>query len=137
MRTILVVDDQQSVRATIGYLLAAHDYQVLLAASASEALAITTPIDMALIDVYMPGLDGFSLCRTLRDRMAKEGRSLCLVMMTAAWTSEAANKATTDGAVALLRKPFTCAELLEQLEQAYNAPRPAAVPEVAAATVAA
>jgi CheY-like chemotaxis protein len=136
MRTILVVDDQPSVRATIGYLLAAHDYQVLLAASTAEALATTTPIDMALIDLYMPGLDGFTLCRTLRDRAVKEGHSLCLVMMTAAWTPEAASKATADGAAALLRKPFTCTELVEQLEQAYNAPRPSAVPEVAATAAA-
>jgi len=136
MRTILVVDDQPSVRATIGYLLAAHDYNVLLAASGAEAFAIATPFDVALIDIYMPCIDGFGVCRALRERMAKDGRYVPIVMMTAAWTSEAAAKAQTDGAAALIKKPFTCQELVEDLERAITAPVPAftnSVPPITAA----
>lgn len=136
MRTILVIDDQQSVRATIGYLLAAHDYNVLLAANGAEAFAITTPFDLALIDVYMPNIDGFAVCRALRERLAKEGRYVPIVMMTAAWTSEGQTKAIADGAVALLRKPFTCAELVAELDRAFAAPQPSTT-EPAAAVVAA
>jgi CheY-like chemotaxis protein len=136
MRTILVIDDQQSVRATIGYLLAAHDYNVLLAANGAEAFAITTPFDIALIDIYMPAIDGFAVCRALRERMAKEGRSAPIVMMTAAWTTEAAAKSLADGAVSLIKKPFTCDELVEELERALNTPPPAA-PEFPSSTAAA
>lgn len=124
MRTILIVDDQLSVRATIGYLLEAQGYTALLAASGPEALALTTPFDLVLIDVYMPGMDGFSLLRTLRERMATEGRYVPVVMMTAAWTSEAAAKALTDGAASLIRKPFTCQELVEEIERALSGPVP-------------
>src|SRR5436190_15827092 len=107
MRTVLIVDDQPTVRATIGYVLSAHDYNVVLAASGAEAFALTAPFDIALIDLYMPGADGFAVCRQLRERMLKEGRSGAVLMMTAAWTTEAATKAAEEGASGLLKKPFS------------------------------
>jgi CheY-like chemotaxis protein len=124
MRTILIVDDLPSVRDTIGFLLAAHDYNVVLAANGPEALAITMPFDVALIDLYMPGGDGFALCRALRERLLMEKRTAPVLMMTAAWTPEAAAKATAEGAVALLTKPFTGAKLVEELERALGGPSP-------------
>jgi len=124
MRTILIVDDQPSVRDTIGFLLAAHDYNVVLAANGHEALASAAPFDVALIDLYMPGGDGFALCRALRERLVKESRRAPLLMMTAAWTPEAATKAAAEGAVALMTKPFTCAKLVEELERAFGGPAP-------------
>jgi CheY-like chemotaxis protein len=136
MHTVLVVDDQPTVRATIGYVLSAHDYNVILAASGAEALAINVPFDVALIDLYMPGGDGFAVCRSLRERMAKEGRNAAVVMMTAAFTHEAADKAIADGATGMLKKPFTAAEMIAELERAIANPAPAAAvaaPAVAAA----
>lgn len=127
MHTVLIVDDQTTVRATIGYVLSAHDYNVILAASGTEALAIEAPFDVALIDVYMPGGDGFAVCRALRERVAKEGRNAAVVMMTAAWTTEAAEKALADGATGMLKKPFTATEMIAELERAIANPAPAAV----------
>lgn len=137
MRTILVIDDQPSVRATIGYLLEAQGYQVMLAASGAEAFAQTAPYDLALIDVYMPVIDGFAVCRALRERMAQQGRMVPVVMMTAAWTSEAAAKSVADGASSLIRKPFTYQELVAEIERALAAPVPPFVPEPAAPATAA
>jgi CheY-like chemotaxis protein len=137
MRTILVIDDQLSVRATIGYLLEAQGYNVLLAASGAEAFAISTPFDLALIDIYMPAIDGFAVCRALRERMAQDGRYVPVLMMTAAWTSEAAAKAAADGAAGLVRKPFTCEELVAEVERAMTGPVPPFTPNVPVAVAAA
>lgn len=136
MRTILVIDDQLSVRATIGYLLEAQGYCVRLAANGTEALANSTHFDLALIDIYMPGIDGFALCRALRERMAQENRYAPVVMMTAAWTSEAAAKAAADGAASLIKKPFTREELVAELERAMAAPVPPFSPITPAAAAA-
>lgn len=137
MRTILVIDDQLSVRATIGYLLEAQGYHVLLAGSGAEAFAMHAPFDLALVDLYMPAVDGLAVCRALRERMAQDGRYVPVLMMTAAWTSEAAAKSAADGAAGLLRKPFTCEELVAEVERALAAPVPPFTPNVPAAVAAA
>jgi two-component system phosphate regulon response regulator OmpR len=68
--TILVVDDEPEVREVLEEYFAAHGYAVIGAESASAARAAVAahPIDLALVDINMPGEDGLSLARHLRER---------------------------------------------------------------------
>src|SRR5829696_3225729 len=68
--TVLVVDDETSVRSSTARLLARAGYEVLQASSADEALAILHergPVDAMLSDVVMPGANGFELASAVRD----------------------------------------------------------------------
>jgi len=68
--TILIVDDEPGVREVLEEYLAGHGYTAIGAESAVTArtIAARTPIDLALIDIHMPGEDGLSLSRHLRER---------------------------------------------------------------------
>jgi DNA-binding response OmpR family regulator len=65
---ILVVDDEQTVREMVGLNLRADGYDVVFAADGDEALAVAreTRPDLVVLDVMLPGKDGFEVCRTLR-----------------------------------------------------------------------
>lgn len=65
---ILVVDDEQTVRETVGLNLRADGYDVVFAADGDQALVVAreTHPDLVVLDIMLPGKDGFEVCRTLR-----------------------------------------------------------------------
>lgn len=140
MRTLLIVDDHESVLHTLGYVFGLRGYQVRLANSgpAGITLAASECVDAALVDLHMPGMDGFSVCRALREQAIAAGRDVPVFMMTAAHTAAAATKAADAGAVTLLKKPFDHEEFLMAVERYCDGttPLPAlpTVPFPAAAT---
>ncbi|MET0203254.1 MAG: response regulator, partial [Casimicrobiaceae bacterium] len=71
--TILVVDDEPDVREVLEECFAARGYSVLGADSAGAAreMAAKHPIDVAVVDINMPGEDGLSLARHLRERYSR------------------------------------------------------------------
>ena len=82
--TILVVDDEPDVRDVLKDYFVSHGYAVIDAESASVAKtrAAEQAIDLALVDIHMPGEDGLSLARHLRERYP----SLAIIMLTSAST---------------------------------------------------
>src|SRR5690349_9558328 len=80
--TIMVVDDEPDVREVLEEYFVSHGYAVLAAenADAARGLAAAHPIDLALVDINMPGEDGLSLARHLRERYAQ----IAIVMLTSA-----------------------------------------------------
>src|SRR4051812_27666462 len=81
---ILIVDDEPDVRDVLVEYFEAHDFETLSAENAADARAIASrnSIDLALIDIHMPGEDGLSLARHLRERYARTA----IVMLTSAGT---------------------------------------------------
>src|SRR5882724_13219622 len=82
--TILIVDDEPDVREVLEEYFVAHGYAVIGAESADAArtMAAQHPVDLALVDINMPGEDGLSLARHLRERYAK----IAIIMLTSAGT---------------------------------------------------
>lgn len=81
-RKILVVDDSTLVAEAVKAKLEANNYDVQLAFSGEEALdkvGVEIP-DLMILDVYMPGIDGFEVCRRLREK--PETQSLPIVMLS-------------------------------------------------------
>lgn len=68
MKNILIVDDEEIILELISIYFRADDYNVFCAISAKEALNIfnKNPIDLIILDVMMPELSGFDLCKTIR-----------------------------------------------------------------------
>jgi adenylate cyclase len=111
---ILVVDDALANIRLLEAVLAPRGYVVVPAASGAEALVVTAAErpDLILTDVVMPGMDGYELCRRLRED--PETRLLPVVMVTASGDQEKL-KALEAGADDFITKPFNQAELLARV----------------------
>ena len=120
--TILVVDDVvQNVRL-LEAVLAPRGYTVIAATSGAEALERlgSLPVDLVLLDILMPGMDGYAVCRTIRDDPAT--RFLPVVMITASGDQE--KVASIDaGADDFIAKPFDQAELLARVRSLVRVKR--------------
>jgi CheY-like chemotaxis protein len=144
MRTLLIVDDHESVLHTLAYVFGLRGYQTRLANSgpAGIELARIEAFDAALVDLHMPVMDGFAVCCALREQAAAAKRDIPIFLMTAAYTPQAASKATEAGAVMLLKKPFDHDEFLAAVERlsrgvALAPASPSSSPAEAASSVAA
>jgi DNA-binding NtrC family response regulator len=106
---ILAVDDAPDTLEVLQRNLASQDYQVFTASSVSEAINVldTTPVDLVITDLKMPGASGLDLIRHVRENF-KETE---IMMITGYPTIESAVKAVKTGAEEYLTKPFTDEEL--------------------------
>jgi len=110
--TILVVDDEPANRALIRAYLHGHGYDLIDAASGDQALVIAaaTPIDLVLLDVLMPGLDGFEVARRIR---ATASETFLPIVLVSALTDQASRRQGLEaGADEFLSKPVDPQELV-------------------------
>jgi two-component system alkaline phosphatase synthesis response regulator PhoP len=111
---ILLVEDEASLVLTLSDRLVAEGYQVEARGDGESALALAAeqPFDLAILDVMLPGIDGFAVCRELRHR----GLSMPILMLTA--RSQVVDKVIglKLGADDYLAKPFEMIELLARIE---------------------
>jgi DNA-binding response OmpR family regulator len=131
--TILIVDDEPDVRAVLEEYFVAHGYAALCAESASAArlLVAKHPIDLALVDIHMPGEDGLSLARHLRERYAK----LAIVMLTSAGTVVDRIVGLEMGADDYIPKPFDPRELVARVKSILRRTSSAGRADIGAAKV--
>ena len=111
---ILVVDDVPENVRLLDAVLSSHGYEVLQATDGRTALelAATDEPDLVLLDVLMPGIDGYEVCRRLRER--EETAVLPVIMLTASDGQEK-TKAIEAGADDFIPKPFDRDELLTRI----------------------
>jgi CheY-like chemotaxis protein len=112
---VLHVEDDAVVAEVVRDLLLAHGHFVMHAPQGLAALAeiATTPFDVVLLDLDLPGLDGLELARLLRTQWP----ALPLVALTARADAEAEADARGAGMVGFLRKPATGEELAQAVAQ--------------------
>ena len=112
--TILIVDDEPDVREVLEEYFATHGYAAIGAESAEAAktIAAERPIDLALVDIHMPGEDGLMLARHLRERYAK----LAIIMLTSASTVVDRVVGLEVGADDYVPKPFDPRELMARVK---------------------
>lgn len=107
---VLVVEDDPTVQEVLTTLLGFEGCEVEVAADGRaglEAAARLRP-DVVLLDIMMPGVDGYDVCRTLKS----EPDPPKVVIVTAKTSAEHERKGISMGADAYLRKPFSPLELL-------------------------
>ena len=112
--TILAVDDQPQNLRLLNAVLSPHGYRVITATSGEEAvesLGQTVP-DLVLLDIVMPGIDGYEVCRRIRSNPATE--FLPVIMITASGDQEKIS-AIQAGADDFVSKPFNQGELLARV----------------------
>ena len=113
--TILVVDDNEANRRLLVDLLTVHGYALRSAHDGASCLAAVAeaPPDLILLDVIMPGMDGFAVCRTLREDQLY--RMLPIVMVTSLDPYQERVKGLEAGADDFLSKPIHAPELLARV----------------------
>ncbi len=120
--TVLVVDDSPTIRKVVARALADYDYRILEAADGEAALAIARkdPPDLVLLDITMPGMDGYQVCRALRAEAANA--DLPVLMLSGRDGLFDKLRGRLAGATEYVTKPFR-AELLVQVVEKHCLPR--------------
>jgi len=117
---ILVVDDEAAERITLGEVLRLEGYQVTLAASGEEALALARqedpPFDLAILDLRLPGVDGLQVL----DGIRRISADTIVVLITGYGTLETAVQALRKGAYDFLLKPTPVDEVLAAVRKALS-----------------
>ena len=120
--TVLVVDDEVSVRTMLSYLLCQESLRVCLASDGPTALALLQfePIDVVLTDYQMPGMTGLELARAIRAAHA----TLPIALMSGLANLIAKIDLEAAGIDKVFIKPFDIFELLDWIRSVLPAPEP-------------
>ncbi len=121
MKSILIVDDEQSIRESLDGILQDEGFRTLVAETGEEALALLgeeTP-DLVLLDIWLPGIDGLETLRRIRENHQEQ----VVIMMSGHGTIETAVKATKLGAYDFIEKPLSLEKVLISIENALKVNR--------------
>lgn len=115
---LLIVDDEDQFLASISKSLEVRDFNVVPVNRGEKAIeaARTTPVDIALVDLKMPGINGEETLKTLK----AEHKWMEIVILTGHGTIDSAVECTRSGAYSYLQKPCDLDHLLEALKNAYK-----------------
>ena len=115
-KAILVIEDEEKLRRTIGLHLASAGYEVRAAGSAEEGIRYSGDMDLVLTDLKLPGMTGLALLEKLRE----QNTHAPVIVMSAFGTVENAVEAMKKGAVDFLPKPFSLDHLSVVVEKALE-----------------
>lgn len=118
---VLVADDDRLIRATLETGLTLNGFQVCLARSGNEAIAVAgeQSFDAVVSDIYMPDGDGLKVARSLRETQP----ALPVILMTAQGELDVTVQALAEGANDIIAKPFEIAALVSTLQKHLDANR--------------
>lgn len=120
-RTVLVADDEPSIRETAAYILECEGYRVVSAANGEDALAAVRRERprAVLLDVSMPRKDGFAVCREIKADPALA--STYVILLTARGQKSDEAEGLASGADLYLTKPFDDEVILARLDAVFGA----------------
>lgn len=111
---ILVIEDEQKLAASVKKVLEEHGYTVDVAYDGhmGEKLALKPDLDLIILDIIIPGINGLELCRIIKDQKP----NIPILMLTALGTTEDKVAGLECGADDYLLKPFEFAELIARIK---------------------
>ena len=115
MKRVLVVEDEASIREMVALNLKMAGWEVVEAPSAERALELMhhgEECDAALLDIMLPGMDGLSLCETIR----RENNEIGIIIVSAKGQESDKIRGLSIGADDYITKPFSVSELVARLE---------------------
>lgn len=114
-RRILVVDDEPNIVTALEFLLGSSGYEVQVARTGQEALnaLAAPPPDLVLLDVMLPVVSGYDVCR--RMRAVPAWRGVKIIMLTAKGREAEIQRGTENGADLYVVKPFSTHDLLRKI----------------------
>ncbi len=117
-QTILIIDDEKNIRRSVEMICTGEGYEVKTAADGEEAIKVldSGPIDLALLDIVMPGTDGLQLLRQIHAKYP----DVVVIMVSGHATVQNAVTATKDGAFDFIEKPISKEKLLISIKNALK-----------------
>lgn len=114
---ILIVDDEPNIVMSLEFLMRKNGYQVGIARNGTEALAAIaeTPYDLVLLDVMMPDVDGYQVCRQLRQH--PDHADTKVIFLSAKSREVDVQKGYEVGANLYIPKPFSTRQLMEKVRE--------------------
>ncbi|GAB3635864.1 hypothetical protein GCM10027422_14540 [Hymenobacter arcticus] len=118
---ILLVDDEPNIVMSLEFLMRKNGYQVGIARNGTEALAALreTPYDLVLLDVMMPDVDGYQVCRQLRQNPARAATKV--IFLSAKSQPADVQKGYEAGADLYIPKPFSTRQLMQKVRELLGA----------------
>jgi DNA-binding response OmpR family regulator len=114
---VLIVDDEPNIVLSLEFLLRQRGIEVAVARDGESALAAVeaTPPDVVLLDVMLPGIDGYEVCRRLRADPRLVG--MRIVLLTARGREVERVRGLEEGADLYVTKPFSTQHLMAEVER--------------------
>ena len=115
---ILIVDDEKNIVSSLTGILLDEGYEVIVTGDGVEALEIiqADPPDLVLLDIWLPGMDGIEVLKTVKDYHPE----IAVLIMSGHGTIDTAVKATKLGAQDFIEKPFSLERITRSLEEVLN-----------------
>lgn len=125
-KKILIVDDEKDIRSLIEKILGNISYEVSQAKDGQEMFNLLekNKPDLILLDVMMPGVNGYEICHLLKRN--PDTASIPVVLLTVLSGPQDASKGMAMGAAAYLTKPFDPDDLGQEIEHILNNQSPSA-----------
>jgi DNA-binding response OmpR family regulator len=114
---ILIVDDEPNIVMSLEFLMRKNGYAVSIARNGTEAIEAVdrSPVDVVLLDIMMPDVDGYQVCRHIRARPDRVGTR---IVFLSAKTKEAdIQKGYEAGADLYIPKPFSTRQLMAKVQE--------------------
>jgi len=116
-KRILLADDEEDIKTVVKMLLESHGYEVATAFDGLDTLdkAKTEKPDLILLDIMMPVLNGFEVCKRLKED--QETADIPIIMLSAAAHADSVEKGLSAGAKDYIIKPFEPETLLQKVKE--------------------
>ncbi len=115
-KTILIVDDSESIREVVSFTLENEGYNVLVGEDGKDALKhLNSPIDLILTDLHMPVMNGIEFIKSVRS--TTEHKSTPILFLTTESQTAKKIEAKEAGATGWIIKPFVPAKLIEAINK--------------------
>jgi len=117
MKNILIVDDEPDIRAILRYNLEKEGFAITEAIDGNDALdKLSKDLDLAILDIMMPGKDGYDVCRKIRE----QGNTLPIVFLTAMDREFDEVRGLEVGGDDYVRKPFSPKMLIARINAIFR-----------------
>jgi DNA-binding response OmpR family regulator len=121
--SVLIVDDEPNIVLSLQFLMKKNGFEVRTAKDGEEAMAEISRAapDLVLLDVMMPKIDGFSICKQIRAN--PEWKDMRIIMLTARGRDVEREKGLALGADDYITKPFSTKDAIARVEAVLGRPR--------------
>ncbi len=122
MAQVLIIDDNNSVRQILKFVLTGAGHQAACAANGAEGLRLfrDLPPALVLLDIHMPLMSGYLVCEAIK----RERPDVPVLMITGCPTREVVRMGRAAGAIDVLKKPFELRELMAKISQLIATEQP-------------
>lgn len=116
-KTVMIVDDEPNIVVSLEFLMQQAGYRVQIARTGEEAMSLIPQIvpDVVLLDVMLPGIDGFDVLQSIRQSPLL--KHIAVIMLTAKGRDVEMTKGMALGANAYVTKPFSTRDLLNEVRR--------------------